>query len=338
MDSNHYELGIYLVIYQHYSTFTLCITWALFPLVFYIILTQSKSLGPIKWLFLNQSFWCLMLETLVGIVKPVLLGEVAAGYSGGFFKANDFRYSAITGLLCLLFIYLSLHGLTITILNRYATLFDVKFLTKFAKLKSIIITAAILHLCVGILCFISVLPRMFIDARQIHKWAMEYDAQLVQFFNEPTFFVIPHEITDAPTMIAMILVIVANVLCIISGVTFMVSLKSMKTKTALDKKLQRSVLLSVIVQILLTIVFLFLPVFMFFFYMTFKIQYSGRSMQIFMCMMTSHCFLDYISTLYFVLPYKKFIMNQLSSVSKLSKIFTRVKYKNNQIIQIQSIA
>ncbi|KAE9546898.1 hypothetical protein FO519_009890, partial [Halicephalobus sp. NKZ332] len=91
MDSNRYDLGSFIFVYQYYSSFTLCVTWLLAPLTFYIIFTQSKSLGPVKWLLLNHSFWCLMLDTVMGIFKPVFLGEVPGGYVVGLFNNTDFR-------------------------------------------------------------------------------------------------------------------------------------------------------------------------------------------------------------------------------------------------------
>ena len=336
MDHNPYDLGNFIIVYQYYSTLTLSISWMLAPLTFYIILTQSKSLGQVKWLFLNQSFWCLMLETLLGIVKPVLFGDVASGYSVGLFRNTDFRSSAITALLCLLFILYSIGGLVMTIQNRYATIFDVKMLKKISETKNMMIIVSILYVSMTIVCFVVVLPTVFIEKEQIYKWAREYNTELVPYFEQPTFFIVPHEMTDIPIIIALSTLLLIIVLCVVSGVTFIYSLKSVKTKVSLDKKVQRSIMLSAIVQMLLTVFFLFFPIVMFFCYIIFEVQYSGKSMQVFMCMLTSHCYLDFIATLYFVIPYRRFIMKKLPMKTKLESTVIQKSYGNNPRVTIST--
>ena len=312
MKSNPYDLGNFLLTYQYYSSFALCITWILAPLTFYIILTQSKSLGPIKWLFLNHSFWCLILETTIGIIKPVVLGDVAAGYNIGLLKNTGFQSSAITALLCLLFVFFSVGGLFMTIQNRYATIFDINILEKLSKGTNLLIAAIVIYVSMTLISCISVLPIFFIEVDQVHKWAKEYDTNLVLLFNQSTFFFIPHEMINVIVMISLILIILFAILCIVSGVMFIFYFRYMEIKTTRNKKIQKSVSLSALVQIFLTIFFLFIPVIIFFFNIEFKIRNSGKWMQVLMCVVTSHCFLDYIATLYFVLPYRRFLVNMIS--------------------------
>ena len=69
------EDSLLILFYFYYSYLTLGLCWILGPVVFYIVLTQSKTIGNFKWLILNHTFWCFCLENLIGIVKPVLLGK-----------------------------------------------------------------------------------------------------------------------------------------------------------------------------------------------------------------------------------------------------------------------
>ncbi|KAE9548450.1 hypothetical protein FO519_008333, partial [Halicephalobus sp. NKZ332] len=238
MDCNPYELGNFALFYQYYSSFTLCITWFLAPLIFYTILTQSKSLGPIKWLFLSHSFWCLMLETLLGIVKPVVFGEIAGGYSIGLFKDTDSRSSAIAALLCLLFVLFSIGGLVMTIQNRYATIFDIKILRRLSETRSLLILASINYPSLTIICFTTVLPMVLVEKEEIQRWATEYDLKLVPFLEQPTFFMIPHEQLSTPVIIVLVILIITAVKCIISGITFGYSLRTMNTKATVNKRVQ----------------------------------------------------------------------------------------------------
>lgn len=49
------------------------ITTALTPIIFYIISTQSKGLGNIKYFILNHTFWCYALEVILYLIKPTVL-------------------------------------------------------------------------------------------------------------------------------------------------------------------------------------------------------------------------------------------------------------------------
>ena len=332
---NKYLVGYIEIIYQYYSTFTLLLTWMLAPLTFYVILTQSRSLGSVKWLLLNHSFWCLMLETLLGTVKPVLLGEIAGGYSIGVFRNADFHSSALTSLFCLVFVIFSIGGLLMTIQNRYATIFDIYILRELLKTKNLLVITGILYVSMTAISFIAVVPTLFIRVEQIYQWAREYDADLAVLFSHPTFFMIPSETLDNFILISLSILTIIIILCIISGIGFIYFLQSVNIKIALKRKVQRSVMLSAAVQILLTVFFLFIPVFMFFFYIRFRIKHSTKWIQVFTFMLTSHCFLDYTATLYFVLPYRRFIRERLFIKRILNSRTVQKSYGNSQIINSQ---
>ena len=90
--------------YFYYSYFTLLVCWAIAPFLFHVILTQSRNLGDFKWLIFNHSFWCLALESLLGLVKPLFLSPAAGGYQIGIFKDyGSFKSCGISAVMCLMF-------------------------------------------------------------------------------------------------------------------------------------------------------------------------------------------------------------------------------------------
>lgn len=91
-------------IYIYYSYFTLFSCWLIAPILFYAILTQSRNLGNFKWLIFNHSFWCLTLESLLGLVKPVFLSPAAGGFQVGIFRDfGSFKSCGIAAIFCFIF-------------------------------------------------------------------------------------------------------------------------------------------------------------------------------------------------------------------------------------------
>lgn len=169
----------------------------------------------------------------------------------------------------------------------------------------------IIYGVMGTMCLVTIIPVLFLKVDDIYAWALEYDTQLAELFDKPTFMILAHSVTDIPAIVTIVVVGSLGLLCIVSGVTFIYSLKSFQDKTTLNKRFQRSLLISALVQMSLTVCFLIIPIIVFFIFIKFRTAYSGRPIQIFMCMLASHCFLDYITTLYFIVPYRKFIINKL---------------------------
>lgn len=90
--------------YIYYSYFTLTLCWLITPFLFYVIITQSRNLGDFKWLIFNHSFWCLALESLLGLVKPLFLSPAAGGYQVGIFRDyGSFKTCGIAAIFCFIF-------------------------------------------------------------------------------------------------------------------------------------------------------------------------------------------------------------------------------------------
>lgn len=73
-------------------------------------------------------------------------------------------------------------------------------------------------------------------------------------------------------------------------------------------KLQRTLIISANVQIFLTIIFQLFPWMMFHAILTFEIPYGGPIIMVLLVVEALHPILEMISTLYFVLPYRRFFV------------------------------
>ena len=180
------------------------------------------------------------------------------------------------------------------------------FLTKWFTLRKALIAAIglplIAYTAIGIIFY----PILLTDSETLHQWARDYDPILEIYFDEPTFLFIPHmyhDLVDLPALIFLIVLTTSACLVIAFFIRQMI-----KTQTIVSGKLQRSLMISSIIQIFSTCFFLFSPYIFFFIFIGYDIRGSASFMCFMMCVFTSHCLVEFIATLYFVSPYRNFII------------------------------
>uniref|UniRef100_A0A914P763 Serpentine Receptor, class H n=1 Tax=Panagrolaimus davidi TaxID=227884 RepID=A0A914P763_9BILA len=153
---------------------------------------------------------------------------------------------------------------------------------------------------------ISTFYTMFlVDAETIYEWAIEYDPYLSKFFHEPSFFVIPHFLLDR--VVAAHLFIIGFTMFSFIALSVFFIYQIFKNQTISTTKFQKSLILSSIMQIYLTNIFLIGPMFMFFIFITFDIPNSASAMCCLTSVIMTHCLVEFAATLYFISPYRKFI-------------------------------
>ena len=120
--------------YCWFSYFTLFLCSILTPLVFYVILTQSKNLKSFKWLILHHLFWCFTFEIYFASFKPLLLVPATAGFSLGFLLNGTLKLTGICAMINFLLVANCITSLFATLLCRYLLVFP-SGLSKYLSLK-----------------------------------------------------------------------------------------------------------------------------------------------------------------------------------------------------------
>uniref|UniRef100_A0AC35EYN9 Serpentine Receptor, class H n=1 Tax=Panagrolaimus sp. PS1159 TaxID=55785 RepID=A0AC35EYN9_9BILA len=295
--------------------------WLIAPFLFYVIITQSRNLGDFKWLIFNHSFWCLTLESLLGLVKPLFLSPAAGGFQVGIFRDyGSFKTCGIAAVFCFIFSSNCILGLSATLASRYLLVFP-SSLTKWFTLKKALIAAVGLPIIAYIVILMVFYPILQTDTSTIHQWAFEYDPILKEYFDEPTFLFLPHfyhDYIDIP-ILSLLIILTFSAFSVILFFLYQMT----NTKTTVSSKLQRSLLLSSVIQIVITCFFLFMPFIFFFIFIKYDIQNTASFMCILMCIFTSHCFIEFIATLYFVSPYRNFILRIFRKKVRKSNVSIR---------------
>ena len=294
--------------YVIYSSFTLILSWCMLPFLLYIILTQSEKLGTFKWFILNSSIWSLGLQTSIGLTKPYFLLPAAAGFQLGIFRHTaTFQSTAMATLIVTAFTMNSIIGLALTLGHRYIGAFDTK-MRKYFHTKKCYFFIFIIYFSTHLFIFGVIFPVLTLDRSTILEWAVEYDPELGEFFDEPSFFMIPHSYHDIPILIGIAFL---SGLYLFFAFVIYYFLKQIRKNNYLSiSRLQASLIASSIVQVTLTCAFLFTPLFVFLFCIRFDIS-APQAMTLLLCFMSTHSIVDFLATLYFVLPYRKFIIQFL---------------------------
>uniref|UniRef100_A0A914Q7E0 Serpentine Receptor, class H n=1 Tax=Panagrolaimus davidi TaxID=227884 RepID=A0A914Q7E0_9BILA len=322
-------LGAFVTFYYYYSYLTLFGTWLISPLLFYVILTKSGKLGNFKWFILNHSFWCLVLETIFGIVKPIILTPSAAGFQLGPFRhLFDFKSSVVFTFVCLGICGNCVISLSATLASRYLLVFPTTIFRWFSLKVALIFAVIINAICYALIGYV-LYPIIQLKQETIYEWADSEDSGLKIFYEkEPTFFMVPyyyHEYADILILLFFLVVHIAGAFILIF---FFYHLFQRKTK-ALTNKIQRSLLASSLAQTILTSVFLFIPFIVLFGALRFQVANTTSIGIIFLCLFNSHAFVEFIVTLYFVSPYRSFCIQLIrpaqryrNSVTTLASIST----------------
>ena len=296
--------------YSIYGSVILCITYLLAPVLFYIVLTKSSTIGTFKWIILNHSFWSLFQGTLMGVFKPVFFLPHVAGYGIGVFRNSTYKSTIIWLFLFIISTIMCILGLYLAIIFKYLFIFPSKWTNILQKRKWFIFIACF-HIISILIVFIVLLPALRITKEEINEIVATNNPKLLIYLSEPTFIYLPsdtHMAADIFTVISIIFIYICY------GVSIIILVYQLKfKKNILKSRLKKSILISSIVEIVLTCVMSIFPYFYLFISLTFNVEGMATTMLIFSQILMTHCLVHFCTTLYFVRPYRDFISKTVSS-------------------------
>ena len=310
------------IIYTNYITLvTLLIT----PIYFYIVLTQSSNLKTYKWFILNHSFWCLCFLLSVAIVKPILLLYCGCGFQTGMFRETSTATTIWTLIIVLGLAIMSVGGVCMSLSYRYFGLFPgkVKTICRSLPMQCFFIALHILIWIILILCATAI---MKIPRETMIQQALEFNPELEPFTHEKSFMFVPESVYTIAAI--AVLILLAFLTIVYLGAIYLLK-KELMSK--LRSELQKNLIISVIAQVSVTLIFEFSGYVFLFLSLMFKIPNSGPAMEVFEILMVSHTFIEYCVTLYFVLPYRRFILKKLYTVKNLFEN----NFSKNKVILVQ---
>uniref|UniRef100_A0A7E4V126 ADP,ATP carrier protein n=1 Tax=Panagrellus redivivus TaxID=6233 RepID=A0A7E4V126_PANRE len=102
--------------YSIYSTIMVILNYSVFPILLFIVATQSGKLGHIKYFIVNQTVWNLGISSVIGIFKPVIVTPVCGGYLIGFLEERaGLKESVVCACLLLVCSIGASLGVTLTL-------------------------------------------------------------------------------------------------------------------------------------------------------------------------------------------------------------------------------
>uniref|UniRef100_A0AC35GT44 Serpentine Receptor, class H n=1 Tax=Panagrolaimus sp. PS1159 TaxID=55785 RepID=A0AC35GT44_9BILA len=265
--------------------------------------------------------------TLFALVKPILLFPAIAGIPLGVGKDGTFQTTAILYFIASIFIVNMAQALGAAILNRYLFAFP-SVLTKWFSFK----TGIKLLLCTIMINYIGPMillyPILKMDRDKILETALAQDSYLSKYFDEPAFLALPFESAKAAyfsSFTAFVLTLFVATF-IITFLTYYVR----SNKSIIFSKLQRSLIISAIIELAVSLIFLVIPLIAFAIIVCFQLPNTENwSIYIFSLIIT-HSFLQSIITLYFITPYRKFLCKILSNICTNHK----QEFNHNRIYSI----
>ncbi|KAE9552228.1 hypothetical protein FO519_004572 [Halicephalobus sp. NKZ332] len=199
----YFYIQVITDLYQYYTSFIGILTFLLSPILFYAILTQSKSLGNLKWFILNHNFWLLMMELMFFLFKPILIFPYNGVLATGILRTVSYKTFIIGIFTTLLFTVFAGLGLAGTFIERYVGAFDSIF-KKFWNSTYAKIAFALSHLFFLVMIVVYIAVFLGADRDVMKNEALNMSKLLEVFVDEPSFFAVngeSHKIGDLITII-----------------------------------------------------------------------------------------------------------------------------------------
>ncbi|KAE9547050.1 hypothetical protein FO519_009738, partial [Halicephalobus sp. NKZ332] len=289
-----------------FTTIAGAITAFIAPFYLFIILTQSKSLGTYRFFLLNHSIWTICAELALSLTKPCFLMPGAGGFVlGPLGKIGNSTMSCYFIFADCLFILFTIVGMTMSLTYRYTSIFPGR-VKKIGTSRWMMFTFLVLQSIVGILICIIVGKFFSLDRDTMDKIAIDFSPVLSKFTKEPTFVIVDREFMFFIIIIMWIILVIVSILSIIVVMALLFEL-SRYSYTVSVQECERTLILSCAAQVGITFMFLFIPVMVLLYYLTFGYIYGGPTMMIFGCIFSLHAIMEMLVTTYFVLPYRRFV-------------------------------
>uniref|UniRef100_A0A7E5A1P3 Serpentine Receptor, class T n=1 Tax=Panagrellus redivivus TaxID=6233 RepID=A0A7E5A1P3_PANRE len=296
-----------------------CFSVLLGIFVDYVIITQSKMLGSFKYFVLNQTIWAQFLEIIMLIFNPVFLSPYIAGYMEGILhNVASYECSVVATTLSFIVYVNTAIGVTVSLVNRYIFTFFPQY-RPLLENKITIICLVLFQLAVHsvtIFLFVSTAS----DADTNRNYAKkETHTALEQYYLQPGFIYLSEYGTVTRSLNKFMfggLVVISSILAA-SVILFIKNVIKQK-KTSIISKTAKSLIVSSIMQAILCICMLYTPMLLILGTWGFNIRNSSNIVNIFVTLLSIHGTFDMVSTLYFIIPYRKYCKNLLTCARKIT--------------------
>uniref|UniRef100_A0A7E4VA50 Serpentine receptor class gamma n=1 Tax=Panagrellus redivivus TaxID=6233 RepID=A0A7E4VA50_PANRE len=256
---------------------------------FYVILTQSKTLGNFKYYLINQTIWAQLFEIAVLLFYPVALAPFPAFYMKGLLQ-NYLSYKPTTYLYviwCGLYVNVQL-GTVLSLMNRYISVFIPNY-RKFTENKYAVTFVALIHLFLYVMLAIAYGTTADDEIAIREKAHNETHGVLDRFFDEPSFVYVQLN-KKANTILFYSNATIALAL-ILSTVFFIVSVLCNRKKAHILTKTGASLVVLSLAQAVIAVIFLLVPA---------SFSIIAHSFYNF------HSTADIICMLYCIVPYRRY--------------------------------
>uniref|UniRef100_A0A7E4UYV1 Serpentine Receptor, class J n=1 Tax=Panagrellus redivivus TaxID=6233 RepID=A0A7E4UYV1_PANRE len=290
----------------------------------YVILTQSKSLGTFKYYLLNQTIWAQLFEVLMITLNPVFLTPYFAGYMGGIFR-NTAGYAATSAMtaLCFSLFLNNVFGVILSLMNRYILTFHSEW-RKYLENKFTISVIGAFHVFLYVMdiVFYYMAPANSDIGRLMA--INETHTALRKYYNEPTFIYSSEYGGDSRKIWIVLFVIIFGLSSILlaSAAIFIRNVLIFRKTKGVVSRTSLYLLISAVVQVVICVVFLFIPFGWLALAWACNIQNSANVTNGLITLVSMHGTVDVISTLYFIMPYRKFCLNLIGQNLRRRRIST----------------
>uniref|UniRef100_A0A7E4ZSE9 Serpentine Receptor, class J n=1 Tax=Panagrellus redivivus TaxID=6233 RepID=A0A7E4ZSE9_PANRE len=288
----------------------------------YVILTQSKSLGTFKYYVLNQSIWAQLFEVLMILLNPVFLTPYFAGYMGGIFR-NTAGYAATSAVsaLCFSLFFNNILGTILSLVNRYILTFHPEW-RKYLENKitiSVIVAFHVFMYAMDVYFYFTAPENSDVGRNMAIN---ETKNALKKYYNEPTFIYSSEQGGEARKIWIILFAIVFGLSFILltSAAIFIRNVLVFRRKKGVVSRTSFYLLISAVVQVVLCVVFLFIPIGWLALAYALNIQNRANLTNGLIMLVSIYGTVDTITTLYFIMPYRKFCLRLIGQNLRSRKI------------------
>ncbi|KAE9548230.1 hypothetical protein FO519_008560 [Halicephalobus sp. NKZ332] len=184
------------------------------------------------------------------------------------------------------------------------------------SIMGVIFTFGFAILSIGGVCILVLCSKGMIDIPQevMIQQALKFSPDLEQFTHEKSFLYISEDIFKVASIMTLTVLI-----CLTTAFLLLIYLLKKELVSKLRSELQKTLIISVIAQLTVTLIFEFCPLFYLFSLLKFKMANSGTTVEILELFTVSHTFVEYCVTLYFVAPYRRYIVGKITIIREWLK-------------------
>uniref|UniRef100_A0A7E4WCW9 G protein-coupled receptor n=1 Tax=Panagrellus redivivus TaxID=6233 RepID=A0A7E4WCW9_PANRE len=275
---------------------------------YYVIATQSKTLGSFKYYIVYQTICAQIMDIINFTIKPIYLSPYLAGFSGGILRPV-MTYELFRIFTCLSYCAAGTCAVSVTlaVVYRFFFMFRPSFKVLLENKFTFTFLTAVHLIAYAIFADITVLQR--VPKEDLITLAQSTTGNaLSSYYNEPGFYVLYNmEGASRRTYLIVVIVLGAISALLFGSIAYAIVFVFLNRKTQqIISKKAKSLLISSLSQAFLCVFFLCGPIMVVLSTMALDIGNSTNVANTAGTLLSFHGTLDMLSTLYFVMPYRKY--------------------------------